>query len=93
MTKVFPQFVVIRSLNVTVVALQASAAVAKPVLAGLESAGNSNVRLAGQVITGGVRSRTVMLWTQLTELPHSSVAVHVRAITLVAPQLLVSESL
>ena len=60
MTRVFPQFVVIRSLKVTMDELQASVAVATPVLVGLMSAGNSSVRLVGQVMTGGFRSRTVM---------------------------------
>src|SRR5437879_12610856 len=44
-------------------------------------------------MTGGVVSRTVMVWMQLLLLPQASVAVQVRATTLVPPQLVVIESL
>src|SRR6266581_3823582 len=42
---------------------------------------------------GGVMSRTVMVCTQAALLPQPSVAVQVRVITLVPPQLLLTESL
>jgi hypothetical protein len=42
---------------------------------------------------GLVVSRTVIVWTQLALLPQASVAVQVRAIISVPPQLLVTESL
>jgi len=40
----------------------------------------------GQVITGGVVSTTVIVWTQVETLPHSSVAVQVRVMVSVLPQ-------
>src|SRR5438093_10517298 len=43
-------------------------------------------------MVGGVVSRTVMVCTQLALLLHASVAVHVRAMTLVTPQLVVTSS-
>src|SRR6266853_4438467 len=64
-----------------------------PVALVLVLAGHSSTRLAGQVIVGGVVSRTVMVCTHLAVLPQASVAVQVRAMTLVPPQLLVTESL
>jgi hypothetical protein len=57
------------------------------------SAGHSSVTLAGGVIVGGVVSRTVIIWTALAALPQPSVAVQVRVMTLVPPQLLVRASL
>src|SRR5438477_6283289 len=59
----------------------------------LVSAGHSSVRLVGQTMTGGVVSCTVMVWTQLELLPHSSVAVQVRKMTFALPQRLLMESL
>src|SRR5438477_474693 len=44
-------------------------------------------------MVGGVMSRTVMVWTALGLLPHWSVAVQVRAMTLVGPQFVVTTSL
>src|SRR5437867_2455123 len=91
-TLVPAQLVVTASLYLTVTALQLSWAVAAPVLFVLVSAGHSSTTLAGQVIVGLVVSRTVIVWTQLTLLPQASVAVQVRAMTFVAPQPLVTES-
>src|SRR5437867_1810251 len=65
---------------------------ATPVALVLVSAGHSSTRSGGQVRVGLVVSRTVMVWRQLVLLPQASVAVQVRAMTLVAPQLLVTES-
>src|SRR2546430_15181316 len=73
-------------------ALHASVAVAMPLALVLVSAGHSKVRSGGQVTTGLVISRTVMVCTQLALLPQASVAVQVRAMTLVAPQLFVTAS-
>jgi len=86
MTNVFPQFVVTTSLKVTMAAPQASTAVATPLALVLVLAGHWSVRLVGQVMTGGVMSRRVIVCTQLTVLPHSSVAVQVRTMTLLTPQ-------
>jgi hypothetical protein len=49
--------------------------------------------LGGLVMTGGVVSRTVMVWTQLALLPQASVAVQVREMTLALPQGLLTASL
>ena len=76
----------------TVTALQLSWAVAVPVALGAVLAPHSKVTFDGNVSVGFVISRTVMVCTQLALLPQASVAVHVRAITLVLPQLLVTES-
>ena len=57
---------------------QASRAVAIPFLLVLISAGHSSTTLAGQMMAGGVVSRTVMVCTALVLLPQSSVAVQVR---------------
>src|SRR5437870_12848833 len=72
---------------------QPSWAMATPVKLVLVLAGHSSTRLGGQLIVGGVVSRTVVVWTQLRLLPHWSVAVQVRAMTLVPPQRLVTASL
>src|SRR5215469_4579842 len=64
-----------------------------PVALVLVLAGHSRTRSGGQVRVGLVVSRTVIVWTQLELLPQASVAVQVRAMTLVAPQLLLTESL
>src|SRR6516162_9236440 len=57
------------------------------------SAGHSRVTSAGAVIVGGVVSWTVRVWTALAVLPQASVAVQVRVITLVPPQLSTTASL
>src|SRR5439155_17225247 len=69
-----------------------SVAVAAPVLLVLVSAGQSRTTSAGRVRTGLVLSRTVMVCVQLRLLPHSSVAVQMRAMTLAPAQLLLTES-
>src|SRR5436309_12018644 len=76
-----------------VTALQPSVAVAIPVTLVRVSAGQSRVRLGGAAIVGGVMSRTVMVCRAEALLPQLSVAVQVRAMTLVPPQLLVTASL
>src|SRR5215472_5010969 len=73
-------------------ALHVSCAVASPVLLAFVLAGHSSVTFGGSVSVGGVISRTVIVCTALVLLPHVSVAVQVRAITRVPPQLLVTES-
>src|SRR5438552_18370743 len=65
---------------------QPSWAVAMPVALVVMLAGHSRVRLAGQVIEGGVVSRTVIVCTQLALLAHWSVAVQVREMILAPPQ-------
>src|SRR6266581_8182988 len=92
MTLVAPQWLVTESLKLTLTAPQPSWAVATPVALVLVSAGHSSTRFGGQVMTGGVVSRTVMVWMQLLLLPQASVAVQVRAMTLVPPQLVMTES-
>src|SRR5437764_14065056 len=72
---------------------QASWAVATPVLFVVVSAGHSNTTFVGQVIVGGFVSVTVIVCNALVLLPQASVAVQVRAMTLVAPQLVVTTSL
>src|SRR2546423_713683 len=84
-TLVAPHLLVNESLKRTMTELQPSWAVATPVALVLVSAGHSSTRFGGQVMTGGVVSRTVMVWMQLLLLPQASVAVHVRATTLVPP--------
>src|SRR5207247_5790800 len=93
MTLVAPQLLVTESRYVTVTAPHPSCAVATPVTFVVVLAGQSRVILVGQIRLGRVVSRTVMVCTQLLLLPQASVAVQVRAITLVPPQLLVTESL
>ena len=61
--------------------LQASIALAEPVLLGSVEAEQSRLAFGGQVITGPVVSLTVIVCTQLEELPQPSVAVHVRVMT------------
>jgi hypothetical protein len=78
MTRALPQVVALESEKVTVTALQISVAVATPVLFVEMFAGQSSVRLAGQVITGGVVSRTVIVCVQLAALPQASNAVQRR---------------
>src|SRR5437899_12146565 len=72
--------------------LHVSWAVATPVLLVEVSAGHSSTRFVGQVMTGPVVSRTVMVWTHEAKLPQASVAVQVRAMIFVPLQLLVTES-
>jgi len=64
-----------------------------PVTLVLVLAGHSSTRLGGQLIVGGVVSRTAIVWTQLFLLPHWSVAVQVRVMTFVLPQLVAVTSL
>src|ERR1041384_5015073 len=64
-----------------------------PVALVVVTAGHSSIRSGGQVITGGVVSRTMIVCTRLDLLLQVSVAVQVRAITLVLPQLVVTRSL
>lgn len=68
------------SVEVMVGVRSQSVAVAMPVLAGNVLAVHSMVISAGQMIAGGVRSLTIMVWIQLLELPQSSIATHVRVI-------------
>src|SRR6266540_5224331 len=71
---------------------QPSWAVARPVAFGLVSPGHSTTTFVGQRMVGALVSRTVMVCTQLALLPHWSVAVQVRAMTLLPPQPLVTSS-
>jgi hypothetical protein len=48
---------------------------------------------AGQLITGGVVSRTVIVCAHRDTFPQSSVAAHVRIMTIVPPQPLIVRSL
>ena len=68
------------SLRVTVAPLQSSVAVALPVAVTLVDAVQEIVVSAGQVMTGAVVSRTVMVCVQVDALPQPSVAVNVRVI-------------
>jgi hypothetical protein len=68
-------------------------AVATPVAFVRVSAGHERTRLPGKLSAGGVVSRTVIVCTHRAVLPQSSVAVQVRKVTLVPPQLLLTESL
>jgi hypothetical protein len=93
-TRAAPQFVVTLSLKPSETDPQPSLAVAVPVTFVLVSvAGHSRVMFVGQVMVGGVVSLTVIVWTQLDLLPQASVAVHVRAMVLAAPQFVVTKSL
>ncbi len=51
---------------------------AVPVIDGAIDVPHGTVNGCGQVITGGVVSTTVIVWLQLVEFPHASIAVHVR---------------
>jgi len=86
MTRALPQTVALESEKVTVTTLQISVAVATPVLLVVMFAGHSSIRFAGQVMTGGMVSRTVMVCVQLDALPQGSVAVQRRLIVRVLPQ-------
>src|SRR5438874_13530309 len=92
MTLVAPQLLVTKSRYVTVTVPHPSCAVATPVTLVLVLAGQSRVTLVGHISLGRVVSCTVMVCTQLLLLPQASVAVQVRAITFVPPQLFVTES-
>ena len=59
-------------------ASQISIAVAEPVVAGSVETLQTAVTLAGQLITGDVVSWMTIETLHVDELPHSSVAVHVR---------------
>jgi len=61
-------------------------------LSKVQAVPSCTVRSGEHTIVGGVMSRTVMVWTQLFELPHASVAVQVRAMTFVPPQFVVTWS-
>ena len=62
--------------------LQASCPAAVPVALGAVLAPHSNATFGGTVIVGLEVSRRVMVWMRLVELPHASVAVHTREMTL-----------
>ena len=66
---------------------QLSVAVADPVFAGNCEAWQFIVKLAGQVITGAVISRTVIVWLHVLKFPQLSDARQVRVITLLPEQL------
>ena len=68
-------------------------ALAMPGLFVVVTAGHSSVKAIGTSSGGGRVSRTVIVCTALVELPHESVAVQRRAITLVLAQLVVTTSL
>ncbi len=74
-------------------ALQPSVAVATPVTFVRVSPGHWSTRFAGSLNAGGVVSRTVMVCAQLALLPQASVAVQVRVMTPLPPQILLTESL
>ena len=57
---------------------QLSVAVTRAILGTGTRLAHCTVILVGQVIIGGVSSRTVMIWLQVAELPHKSVALYVR---------------
>src|SRR6266542_900743 len=77
-----------------VTALHPSWAVATPVtVVPVSVIGHSSTTVGGQAMAGFSVSRTVMVCTQLTLLLHASVAVQVRAMTLLPAQMLVVTSL
>src|SRR5437899_2487043 len=92
MTFVPGQLVVTTSEELIVTSPQPSVAVATPVTFVVVMAGHSSTRFEGQIIEGGVVSRTVMVCTQLLVLPHWSVAIQVRAMTFVLAQFVVTTS-
>ena len=71
----------------TGVLVQLSVAVAEPVSAAAVEASHSRVTLAGQEMSGAMLSVTVIVWTQLPTLPHSSVLDQLREITVSTGQL------
>src|SRR5438093_11086410 len=92
-TLVPPLFLLAESLTAIVTLSLHDALPILPVTLVLVLAGHSSTRLGGQLIVGGIVSRAVTVWTQLLPLPHWSLAVQVREITLVAPQRLLTASL
>ena len=81
-----PQLLLVESLKRIVTEPQPSVAVATPKAFVVVSAGHCNVTLVGQVMIGGVVSRTVMVCVQLALLLQTSVAVQRRAMMEVWPQ-------
>ena len=76
------------ALPVTDTSVAAATAKLSPRQSALPDAGlQSTVESAAQVITGAMRSITVMTWSQVELLPQSSVAVQVRVIALSPAQL------
>ena len=63
--------------------MQLSVAVALPLPVILVSAEHSIVLLPGQVITGTVRSRTIIVWLHVAVFPQASVAFHLRVMVYV----------
>ena len=86
MVSVLPQPGAEESEKLTVASPHVSVAVAEPVAEGPVGSPHSTVASAGQVMTGGVVSTTVIVWTQEAVLPQSSVAVQVREMVSVLPQ-------
>src|SRR5262245_42103448 len=72
---------------------QPSVAVVTPVALVAVLAGQSRTRFVGAVMFGGVVSRTVIVCTSLALLPQALLAVQVRAMSRVPPQLVVTTSL
>src|SRR5215216_127969 len=85
-----PQLLLTESVNVTVTEPQPSWETAMPVLLVVVTAGHSKVKLAGRINAGGIVSRTVIVCVALVLLPQVSVAVHLRAMTFVFRQLVVT---
>src|SRR5687768_10724582 len=74
-------FVMTSVATVTVTApAQLSVATTAPVFAGGTRLAHCTVTFAGQVIVGGVLSKTVIVWAQVPELPHASTAEYTRVI-------------
>src|SRR6266516_735808 len=93
MTLAPAQLLLTESAKVMMTDPQPSVAVATPVTLVVGRAGHCSTMLEGQVMVGGVVSRTVIVCTQLALLPHRSVAVQVREITRVLAQLVTTWSL
>src|SRR4051812_46680062 len=83
-----PQALVTMSVKLMVTVPHPSCAVAMPVTLVAGEAGHSRVISAGAVMDGAVLSRTVIFCKAVALLPQPSVAVQVREINLVPPQLL-----
>src|ERR1051325_11194371 len=66
---------------------------ATPVLLVLVSAGQVSTRLDGTISEGGVLSRMVIVWRALALLLQASIAIQVRAMIFVPPQLVLTTSL
>jgi len=90
---VLPQLAAEASLKVIATVPQVSAPVAVPVAAGSVGSVHSTVASAGKVNDGGVVSTTVIVWSKDVAFPHASVAVQVRVIVSVLPQLAADTSL